>query len=115
MPVRKSRPLLAAAVLLVAGGCAGTDLGRIDETRDERDDMAGPGVFADQSGETPLKWTVGDTRPSATEPTLELALDEQVEFELFKEWRRLRAEGSDSPEYREFLQWLEFREFKDAQ
>jgi len=34
---------------------------------------------------------------------------------LYKEWRRLRSQGSDSPEYREFLQWLEFRKFKDAQ
>ena len=111
-----SRRLFAAALLLAAGGCANTDLGRIDETRSERDDMAGPGILADESGETALKWEVGgEPSAAAGEASVDAGLDEQAEFELFKEWQRIRAAGSDSPEYREFLQWLEFREFKAAQ
>ena len=115
MRCRKFRSLPAAAVLLVAGGCAGTDLGRIDETRDERDDMAGPGVFADRNGATPLQWTLGEEQSAAEQAPPAPAAGEQAEFELYKQWRRLKAEGDDSPEYREFLQWLEFRDFKGAQ
>ena len=103
-------------LLLAASGCANTDLGQIDETRDERDDMAGPGIFADESGETRLKWQVGgQAAVQSEEQPVTAELDEQAEFELFKEWKRLRASGSDSPEYREFLEWLEFRRFKAAQ
>jgi hypothetical protein len=103
-------------LLLAAAGCAGTDLGQIDETRDERDDMAGPGILADENGETTLKWEVGGEQAATAEGTPTAGeLDEKTEFELFKKWQRLRAEGDDSPEYREFRQWLEFRKFKAAQ
>jgi hypothetical protein len=106
------RPLAAAVLLSALAGCAGTDLGRIDETRDERDDMPGPGIFAEDSGESALKWETGGEK-AAREPAA-ADLDEQAEFELFKEWQRLRTEGVDSPEYREFRQWLEYRKFKAA-
>ena len=110
------RLLFVAALLLATGGCADMDLGQIDETRDERDDMTGPGIFADDSGETRLKWEVGAAQSEPREQPAPVAeLDEQAEFELFKEWQRMRAQGSDSPEYREFLQWLEYRKFKAAQ
>jgi hypothetical protein len=115
MRCRKFRSLPAVALLLASVGCAGTDLGGIDESRHERDDMAGPGVFADRNGATPLQWTLGEEQPAADPAAPAPAVDEQAEFELYKQWRRLKAEGADSPEYREFLQWLEFREFKAAQ
>ena len=109
-------PWPAVFLLLAAAGCAGTDLGQIDETRDERDDMRGPGIFADEDGETKLKWTVGgEQAASAEQSSAVVELDEKTEFELFKQWQRLRTEGSDSEEYREFLQWLEFRKLKAAQ
>ena len=116
MRLRRPLPAFAAALLLSASGCASRDLGQIDETRDERDDMRGPGILAGEDGETALKWEVGADQPAAKQQSSAAAgIDEQTEFELFKEWQRMRAEGSDSAEYREFLQWLEFREFKANQ
>lgn len=114
MPRCRPGLLPLVTLLLAASGCAGMHLGQIDRTRAERDDMAGPGVFADSNGETPLKWSSSD-KPVGGEATAAAGLDEKTEFELYKQWRALRAQGSDSPEYREFLQWLEFREFKAAQ
>lgn len=140
MTAAKLKPaLLACLVMLAAAGCGSTNLGDIDETPSERDDMPGPGIFADEDGESTLKWST-DGKPSAEEPAQTPAvvasdqsaggsvalqaspaasqearsseLDEKSEFEAYKEWRKLRAEGVDSQEYREFLLWLEYREFK---
>jgi hypothetical protein len=44
-----------------------------------------------------------------------LALDEKTEFEQFKLWQKLRAAGTDSAQYQEFLEWLKFQEFKSTQ
>jgi len=41
--------------------------------------------------------------------------DEKAEFEKFKKCDQLRAEGAESEEYQEFLQWLKFQELKAAQ
>jgi hypothetical protein len=41
-----------------------------------------------------------------------MALDEKSEFEQFKIWNVLRAKGEKSEEYREFLQWLNYQQFK---
>ncbi len=132
--------LLACLVMLAAAGCGSVNLGDIDETEDARDDMPGPGIFADENGESTLKWTV-DTRGSdkesaqtvtvtgtgeaaagietesasmtAGQAAAEPTMDEKAEFEAFKKWNRLRTEGADSAEYQEFLLWLEYQKFKN--
>jgi len=42
-------------------------------------------------------------------------LDEKTEFEYFKIWNKLRTKGAESDEYREFLQWLNYQNFKTKQ
>jgi len=111
-------PMVAALLTLLAGasGCGGAGLGQIDESRSERDDMRGPGILADDSGETVLKWS-SDKQQAATAANQATppAAGDLAEFEQFKEWNRLRTEGRDSAEYREFLQWLKYQEFKAGQ
>ena len=132
--------LLACLVVLVVAGCSSANLGDIDETQSERDDMPGPGILADENGETTLKW-VADTRQPEEQPVQSPAkleseqlamgveseqttatevqpapaptMDEKAEFEAFKEWNRLRSEGANSAEYQEFLMWLEYQQFKN--
>jgi len=110
--------LLLLGLLVLAGGasCSSANLGHLDETPSERDDMPGPGIFADQNGESVLTWSSDNeqAKSTAAEPGSP-TLDERAEFEQFKKWRRLKAEGEASAEYREFLQWLKFQEFKAAQ
>ena len=108
--------LLGLLILMGATGCGSTNLGQLDETPSERDDMPGPGIFAGEEGETVLKWSSDNpqAKPAAADP-VSPAIDEQAEFEQFKKWDRLRTEGEASAEYREFLQWLRYQEFKAAQ
>jgi len=44
-----------------------------------------------------------------------MALDEKTEFEQFKIWNNLRTEGVETEEYQEFLQWLNYQDFKARQ
>jgi hypothetical protein len=108
--------VLACIFLFSAAGCSSVDLGQIDETEDPRDDMPGPGIFADENGETALKWSSekSETPAEAEQPDLS-KVDEQAEFEQFKKWNDLRTNAADSAEYQEFLQWLKYQEFKSAQ
>jgi hypothetical protein len=105
---------LAALLLLAAAGCSNTNLGDIDESVDSREEMPGPGIFADESGETKLKWSSDGDQPSAavTVPVDSAAAAEKAEFEQFKIWNELRTKGADSKEYGEFQQWLEYQKFK---
>jgi hypothetical protein len=109
--------LLPVVLLLAATGCSNTNLGDIDESVDSREQMAGPGIFADESDETKLKWS-SDNSESAAElavPADSAVVAEQTEFEQFKIWSELRTKGVDSPEYQEFQQWLEYQKFKSSQ
>lgn len=126
---------LAALLLFTAAGCS-RNLGQIDETPDDREEMAGPGVFTEDDGQTKLKWstdkdkstttaaatgttaattTVAATSTTAATATGDAPLDEKAEFEQFKAWNALRTNGADSAEYQEFLQWLEYQKFKNSQ
>ena len=141
MTAAKLKPIiLAFLVMLMAAGCSSANLGDIDETLSERDDMAGPGIFADEDGESTLKWSTkvkpSDAKPAqaATEVEADMAttgieseqssatatqevpvpaMEDKAEFEEFKKWNRLRSEGANSAEYQEFLLWLKYQQFKN--
>ncbi len=49
------------------------------------------------------------------EQTSSVALDDKAEFEQYKRWNKLRTEEIDSEEYQEFLQWLNYQNFKTSQ
>ena len=116
--------VLASLVLLTTTGCGSRNLGQIDETPDDREEMAGPGVFTESDGQTKLKWstdqnqsttTAAATGTTAAVATGDAPLDEKAEFEQFTAWNALRTNGADSVEYQEFLQWLEYQKFKNSQ
>ena len=47
--------------------------------------------------------------------TSSITLDDKAEFEQFKIWSKLRTEDRESEEYQEFLQWLNYQNFKTSQ
>lgn len=71
----------------------------------------GPGIFSGEKGEFVLfgknnKKNKFEEITTAPEPTNHA----QNEFELFKEWKQGRELQTD--DYKEFLLWLEYKEFK---
>ena len=108
----------SALLLLAIAGCSNTNLGDIDESVDSREQMPGPGIFSDDSGETRLKWSSDSgesTAPAGAQSGTASTTDDKAEFEQFKAWNELRTSGRESAEYREFQQWLEYRKFKAAE
>ena len=103
-------------MLCVTVGCSNFNLGQIDESVDDREAMAGPGIFSDDDGEPALKWSSKEKKstPDPAQPDAGV-VDEKAEFEHFKVWNELRTKGVDSAEYQEFLQWLEYQDFKASQ
>jgi hypothetical protein len=78
--------------------------------------MPGPGVLANDQGETPLKVKTGSSKTSANAaPVSTSALDEKAEFEQFKKWDHLRTNAAESAEYQEFLEWIKYQKFKAGQ
>lgn len=113
---RQKRAVLAGVLLIVVAGCNSANLGNIDESEDSRENMPGPGVLADEQGETPLKLKTGsDKTPVNAAPVSTTALDEKAEFEQFKKWDSLRTNAPESAEYKEFLEWLKYQKFKAGQ
>jgi hypothetical protein len=121
-----ARPTPAVLLLLAVAGCSGANLGDIDEEVNSREQMPGPGILADENGESTLKWSSDSKQQEAQSTTSQAAVaasastatamtPEQAEFEQYKAWNELRTSGADSPEYREFLQWLEYQQFKSNQ
>jgi hypothetical protein len=112
------RAVLVSILLVTVAGCTSTNLGQIDETEDPREDMPGPGVLANEDGETPLKLKTGNSKqPEKPKPVATGAepLDEKAEFEQFKKWDNLRTNEADSVEYQEFLEWIKYQKFKAGQ
>lgn len=117
--------LAPALLLLLSAGCSGANLGDIDESVDSREEMPGPGILADENGDSALKWSTASKEPEATAAAASTASaatssettlsPEQAEFEQFKAWQELRGKGAESAEYQEFLQWLEYQKFKSNQ
>ena len=114
--VRKLRPAAILILLAIAAGCSSANLGQIDETPSEREDMPGPGILSGDDGETALSWKSESKTATPAESVAGAAvLDDKTEFEQFKEWNKLRTEGAESEEYQDFLQWLEYQKFKASQ
>jgi len=125
-PLQLNLSRLAPVVLLLFlnTACSGVNLGQIDESVDSREEMPGPGIFADDEGESSLKWSNDSSEQSSTATaaaatastaTGTSVTQEQAEFEQFKVWNDLRSNGTESAEYQEFQQWLEFQKFKLSQ
>jgi len=105
----------AILLLLVGAGCSNTNLGDIDESVDSREEMPGPGIFANDAGESALKWSSDSNQSTTVAAQTDVTTAEQkAEFEQFKAWNELRTKGDDSKEYREFQQWLEYQKFKTS-
>lgn len=113
---RLRRAVVVGVLLVTAAGCNSANLGNIDETDDPRETMPGPGVLANEQGESPLTLKT-DTDKEAAKPAPVAApvMDEKAEFEQFKKWDHLRTNAADSAEYQEFLEWLKFQQFKAGQ
>jgi len=124
----KIRYRVATLLLLssAAFGCSNRNLGDFDDTPNSLEIMPGPSIFADDSGKSPLQWNTDDeasgkqasaSKPAAAAPAQGdmTQAEEQAEFEQFKAWNRLRTEDPESPQYQEFLQWMEYRKFKSGQ
>ena len=110
------RLVLMGALLVTAVGCSSTNLGNIDETDDPRETMPGPGVLADEQGESPLTLKTGaDKKAAKPVPVAAPAMGEKAEFEQFKKWDNLRTNAAESAEYQEFLEWLKYQKFKAGQ
>jgi hypothetical protein len=110
------RVVFTAVLLLTAAGCSGTNLGDIDETDDPRETMPGPGILANEQGETPLTLKTGaDKEATKPVPVAAPVTDEKAEFEQFKKWDNLRTNAADSAEYQEFLEWIKYQKFKAGQ
>ena len=110
------RAILAGVLLVVAAGCNSTNLGNLDETDDPRETMPGPGVLADEQGESPLTLKTGaDKEAAKPAPVAAPVMDEKAEFEQFKKWDYLRTNAADSAEYQEFLEWIKYQKFKAGQ
>jgi len=127
-PYQPNLSRLAPVVLLLFlnSACSGTNLGQIDESVDSREEMPGPGIFADDQGDSSLKWSNDSSEPSSTATTAAASTaastatgtsvtQEQAEFEQFKAWNDLRSNDTESAEYQEFQQWLEYQKFKSGQ
>ena len=114
------------ASFFLASGCESVNLSDIYETPDAREVKPGPGVLDGEDGEPALTWTFERSNDTAADssapavsaqsiPTEGPELDEKEEFEQFKIWNDLRTNRPDSAAYREFRQWLEYREFKKSE
>lgn len=108
--------MLAGVLVVAVAGCSNTNLGNIDETDDARETMPGPGVLADEQGESPLTLKTGaDKEAVKPVPVAAPVVGEKAEFEQFKKWDHLRTNDPESVEYQEFLEWLKFQKFKAGQ
>ena len=111
-----ARLLLAGLLSVVTVACSGVNLGDIDEQADAREEMPGPGILADDSGESALTWSNDNPEPAAVADAPQMTVSqEQAEFEQFKTWNELRSNSDESLEYQEFQQWQEYQKFKAGQ
>ena len=108
--------VLVGVLLVIVTGYSSANLENLNETDDPGEAMPGPGVLADEQGETPLKLETGaDKKSEKSAQAIAPVTDEKTEFEQFKKWDDLRTHGAESPEYQEFLEWIKCQKFKAGQ
>ncbi|MCH7881908.1 MAG: hypothetical protein IIB69_10135 [Proteobacteria bacterium] len=106
--LNKKRLVLILYIFLL-GACTVT--GPADDGYDNSNEWVNTGRLLSNDVKTIYK---SDQKQASVKPKQagSMALDEKSEFEHFKTWNKLRAKGVESEEYREFLQWLNYQEFK---
>jgi hypothetical protein len=110
------RAVFAGILLVTVVGCSNANLGDLNETDDPRETMPGPGVLADEQGESPLTLKTGaDKEAAKPTPAATPVTDEKAEFEQFRKWDNLRTNAAGSAEYQEFLEWIKYQKFKAGQ
>jgi hypothetical protein len=119
-----SRLAPAALLLLAIAGCSGANLGDIDEEVNSREQMPGPGILADDEGESALKWsndseqaeteTSGPVTATATPVNSDAATlsPQQAEFEHYKAWIEFKGGGAQSEAAGLSPQQVEFEHYK---
>ena len=106
--------MASACFVLATTGCSNVNLGDVDETRSERDEMPGPGLFSGEKGYLSVggdesSGETGNTE-TAEQHTTDVASDQDLkEFEAYQRWK---SEERHSEHYREFEEWQRFKKWK---
>ena len=97
---------------LLLGACTVT--GPADDGYDNSNEWGNTGRLL--SDETKTIYD-SEKKQAAVKPeqTSSVGLDDKAEFEQFKIWNQLKTEDRESEEYQEFLQWLNYQNFKTSQ
>ena len=109
--LNKNRLALFICTALL-GACTVT--GPADDGYDNLNEWVNNGRLLSEDDKTLYQ---SEQKQAAVQPkqTSSMALGEKSEFDQFKIWNRLRTEGVESEEYQEFIQWLNYQDFKAKQ
>jgi hypothetical protein len=98
--------------ILLLGACTVT--GPADDGYDNSNEWVDNGRLLSSDDKTLYKSEQKQASVKAKQASL-MPLDDKAEFEEFKIWNKLRTKGEESEEYMEFIQWLNYQDFKAKQ